>query len=140
MQFGKYLDCIVFNIFPANTKFGHIYLFKANIADRFYWIIVRIEDILKLLLGFPPVPIMTPLVSIPLTLSMGWKLLPPHLCADTETITDLKNHHIKNLHISYLIHPLNIQAELVTFHSNFLQNSALSYLFIDDVIGISQVE
>ena len=66
-------------------------MLKANVSGRFYHIILRPADALKLGLIFPMDNYNKTLVSTPLTLPMGWDNSPPLFCTATETVSDLSN-------------------------------------------------
>jgi hypothetical protein len=91
MQFGKALQRIIEDLVNADPRWGPVYLCKVDIADGFYRVDVRINDIPKLgvvLLSLPSEP---ELIAFPLVLPMGWKNSPPYFCAVTETIADVTN-------------------------------------------------
>jgi hypothetical protein len=65
-------------------------------ADAFYRIWIRAEDIPKLGVLFPASVGEVPMVGFPLMLPMGWKQSPPILTAVTETVGDLANQRLVN--------------------------------------------
>jgi hypothetical protein len=68
-----------------------VYLSKIDIADGFYRIAIRSNDVPKLAIMFPTAEGEEPLVGLPLVLPMGWKQSPPLFTAATETVADLAN-------------------------------------------------
>ena len=54
MQYGHALDRIIRNLVLADPRFGPTHIFKADIADGFYRVNLRIPDIPKLGLVPPP--------------------------------------------------------------------------------------
>ena len=94
MQFGHALDRILRHILLADPRFGPTYLHKIDIADGFYRIAVKVDDIPKLAVIFPSNKGCEPLVAFPLVLPMGWSNSPPAFCAPTDTIADLSNQHL----------------------------------------------
>jgi hypothetical protein len=91
MQFGRTLHRLLQQISMANPRFGPVYMSKLDIADGFYRIPLRVEDIPKLGVVFPKCPGEEQLVAFPLTLPMGWVHLPPFFTAATETGANLAN-------------------------------------------------
>ena len=154
MQFGRALDRILRQIVTANPNLGPISIIKTDISDGFYRVSLRWEDIPKLALSFPHVPGLPPLVALPLRLPMGWKLSPPHFCATTETITDIANRNMKNMHLPTLPHHLSEQANTIDPESystvkpttiprdpnlpTATKPLAASEVFVDDIITIAQ--
>jgi hypothetical protein len=72
------------------------------LADGFYWIQIAPVDIPKLGIVFPTALGNVPLITFPLSLSMGWTSSLLLFCATTETIMDLAN---AALHHTSLPHP-----------------------------------
>jgi hypothetical protein len=64
---------------------------KIDIADGFYRVWVRKEDVPKLGVALPPMPGQPSLVAFPLALPMGWVESPPYFTTFTATICDLSN-------------------------------------------------
>jgi hypothetical protein len=91
MQFGRTLHRLLQQISMANPRFDPVYMSKLDIADGFYRIPLRVEDIPKLGVVFPKCPGEVQLVAFPLTLHMGWVYSPPFFTAATETVADLAN-------------------------------------------------
>ena len=91
MQFGKALQRVIAKIVGADARYGSVHMAKIDIADGFYRIWVRTEDVPKLGVALPQVPGQPPLVAFPLALPMGWVDSPPYLTTLTETICDLSN-------------------------------------------------
>jgi hypothetical protein len=95
VQFGRAMWRIIKHLKHANPNIGPIYMSKIGIADGFYRIWVRAEDIPKLGMLFPSRPGDEPLVGFPLTLPMGWKESPKIFTAATETVADLAKQQIQ---------------------------------------------
>jgi hypothetical protein len=94
MQFGRALERILRQIVQANPKFGPVNLIKIDLADGFYRVWVRTEDIPKLGVSFPQLEGEEPLVAFPLSLPMGWTESPPYFCSVTETVADVANERL----------------------------------------------
>ncbi len=94
MQFGRALDRIISMVVHADPRFGPVQFIKLDIADGFYRVWLRIEDIPKLAVTIPSLPGEAPLVALPLALPMGWTESPPAFCAVTETVADLANERL----------------------------------------------
>ena len=99
MQFGRALERIITQIVKADQRFGPVKFIKIDIADGFYRIWVRAEDIPKLGVAIPHLDGEEPLVAFPLALPMGWTQSPPYFCAMTETVADLANERIAQHHV-----------------------------------------
>jgi len=91
MQFGRALERLIAHIVHSDPRFGPVHFIKIDIADGFYRVWLRLEDIPKLAVTIPNLPGEPPLVALPLALPMGWTQSPPYFCAVTETIADLAN-------------------------------------------------
>jgi hypothetical protein len=91
MQFGHTLERLLSQVVHANPKFGPVHFFKLDIADGFYRVWLRAEDVPILAVSIPALPGEPPLLALPLALPMGWTQSPPAFCAVTETITDHAN-------------------------------------------------
>ena len=91
MQFGHTLDRILREILLCNPDHGAVNLLKIDIADGFYRVHLKPDDIPKLGVVFPTRTGQEPLVALPLVLPMGWKNSPPIFCAATETAADIAN-------------------------------------------------
>lgn len=102
MQFGRALERTIAQVVHSNPKFGPVQFLKIDIADGFYRVWLRLEDVPKLAVAIPSPPgdATGPLVALPLSLPMGWTQSPPAFCAVTETIADVANarlrHHTKS--------------------------------------------
>jgi hypothetical protein len=94
MQFGRTLERLITQVVRADPRFGPVQFIKIDIADGFYRVWVRAEDVPKLGVAFPSLDAKQPLVAFPLVLPMGWTESPPYFCTVTETITDLANERI----------------------------------------------
>jgi len=77
MQFGHTLNRLLHRIVEVDPQNGPIYLSKIDLADGFYRIWLRLQDILKLGVAIPHLPAEGPLVAFPLALPMGWCNSPP---------------------------------------------------------------
>jgi hypothetical protein len=99
MQFGSALERIITQIVKADQRFGPVEFIKIDIADGFYRIWVKAEDIPKLCVAIPNLDSEEPLVAFPLALPMGWTQSPPYFCAMTETVADLANERIAQHHV-----------------------------------------
>jgi hypothetical protein len=96
MQFGTALQRVIESIVNANPRFGPVYLCKVDIADGFYRVGLRTEDIPKLGVIIPALTgTQDQLIAFPLVLPMGWKNSPPYFCAITETVADVTNERIQ---------------------------------------------
>jgi hypothetical protein len=91
MQFGRALLRILQKIAHSDPRLGPVYLSKIDIADGFYRIAIRSNDVPKLAIMLPTAEGEEPLVGLPLVLPMGWKQSPPLFTAATETVADLAN-------------------------------------------------
>ena len=94
MQFGRTLERLIRHIVHSNPKFGPVQLIKIDIADGFYRVWVRLDDVPKLAVAIPHRSPEPPLLALPLALPMGWTQSPPYFCAVTETIADLTNQRL----------------------------------------------
>jgi hypothetical protein len=95
MQFGRTLRRILQAVVYASPRHGPVFLFKLDVADGYYRVGLRPNDIPKLAVTFPAAPGDERILAFPLALPMGWVLSPPYFCAVTETITDLANARAK---------------------------------------------
>jgi hypothetical protein len=77
MQFGNALPRLLRHVIFADPAHGPIQLIKVDIANGFYRIGVRPNDVLKLGVAFPTKPDQLQLVAFPITLPMGWTNSPP---------------------------------------------------------------
>ncbi len=91
MQFGRTLECILWEILFANPAHGPVQIIKLDISDGFYQIGHNIINIPKLGVVFPTLPGDEPLIAFPLVLPMGWTNSPPVFLTATETIADIAN-------------------------------------------------
>jgi hypothetical protein len=89
MQFGRALCRILQQVSDAYPRLGPVHLSKINIADGFYCIWMKAEDVPKHGIMFPTEG--EQLVGFPLVLPMGWMQSPPLFTAATETVADLVN-------------------------------------------------
>ena len=95
MQFGRALQRVCTTVVKANPRYGPVAMAKIDIADGFYLVGLRIEDIPKLGVTLPTLPGSVPLVAFPLALPMGWVESPPYFTALTETACDLANAQLR---------------------------------------------
>lgn len=107
MQFGRALERIITQIVHSNPKYGPVNLIKIDIADGFYRVWVRLEDVPKLAVAVPHKAGEPPLLALPLALPMGWTQSPPYFCAVTETIADLANRRLHQRR--YYPHPHRLE-------------------------------
>jgi hypothetical protein len=89
VQFGKALQRVLQKIWEANPQFGPVHHSKIDIADGFYRVWVRPNDVAKLGVLFPSREGEPPLVALPNVLPMGWRESPPYFSTATETTADL---------------------------------------------------
>ena len=78
IQYGRALDCLIHEIVYADLALDYVYLLKSDVSDGFYCIGLRPEDAAKLGLIFPSGSEEEPMVAIPLTLPMSWKIPHPY--------------------------------------------------------------
>ena len=95
MQFGKALHRLIHNVVEADPTWGPVRFAKIDVADGFYRVILKIQDIPKLGLLFPPDEFGVQRVAFPTVLPMGWVESPPGFCVVTETACDLANMYLK---------------------------------------------
>jgi hypothetical protein len=94
IQFGKALWRALRHLKSANPRLGPVYLSKIDIADSFYRIWVRTNDVPKLGVLFPSTDGEEYLIGFPLDLPMGWTESPKIFTAATETVADLVNNSL----------------------------------------------
>jgi hypothetical protein len=85
MQFGVALLRIFQTIARSDPRLGPVYLSEIYVADAFYCIWIRAEDVPKLGVQLPAENTEEQIVGFPLVLPMGWKQSPPILTVATET-------------------------------------------------------
>ena len=112
MQFGGALPRVLDAIRHADPSHGPVYLSKYDIKDGFYRVFLNAADAPALAVTLPHYDGETPLVAIPLSLTMGWTESPPTFCAITETIADLANaraykHHVAPHRLEHHSTPLD---------------------------------
>ena len=90
MQYGRTLNRVLQDIVFADPALCPVCMLKVDVSDEFYQISLRPADAPKLELLFPGKD-SKELVTVPLTLPMGWKNSPPLFCMATETVADLAN-------------------------------------------------
>ena len=95
MQFGRALERIIRLVVLSNPRFGPVQFMKLDIADGFYRVWLRIDDVPTLAVAIPTLPGEAPMLALPLALPMGWTQSPPAFCAVTETIADLANQRLR---------------------------------------------
>jgi hypothetical protein len=91
MQFGHTLRCIIQRLVYCNPTFGPPLLAKIDLADGYYRVPLSSTAALHLAVLLPSDVPGPPLVTLPLTLPMGWAHSPPFFCAFTETMADIAN-------------------------------------------------
>ena len=96
MQFGGTLPPILWLLCHADLSAGPVYLSKYDITDGFYCMFLKADDALHLAIMMPSYDNETPLLAIPLSLTLGWTNSPPTFCAISETAADLANDCIHN--------------------------------------------
>lgn len=96
MQFGRALQRVLQTIVEADPRSWPVHLAKIDIADGFYRVWLRTQDIPKLLgVVLPTTPGQPDIIAFPLTLPMGWVESPPYFTALTETACDLTNLRVR---------------------------------------------
>jgi hypothetical protein len=110
MQFGRALQRVLQHLKSANPNLGPVYLSKIDIADDFYRIWVRANDVPKLGVLFPTDDGEEYLVGFPLALPMGWTESPKIFTAATETVADLTNMALSS-GAAFGPHHLEVQSE-----------------------------
>lgn len=111
MQFERALQCLLQHIHRANPRLGPVFLSKVDITDGFHRAWLEASNTPKLAVVFPSRENEEPLVGLPLTLPMGWKELPPHFCAATETVADIANQELQR-HTTFPAHWLDDLAKV----------------------------
>ena len=96
MQYGRTLDRLLHKIVFAELSLVCVYLLKADVSDRFYLIGLLPEDAPNLGLIFPNGSDEESIVTIPLTLPMGWNPPPPLLCTATETVVNIVHESLRS--------------------------------------------
>ena len=91
MQFGRALNRVISQTVHSDPRFGPVQFIKIDIADGFYRVWLRAEDVPTLAVSIPSLPGEPPLLALPLALPMGWTQSPPAFCTVTETIADATN-------------------------------------------------
>jgi hypothetical protein len=94
MQFGRALRWVLQQVSDADPRLGPVHLSKIDIADGFYRIWIKAEDVPKLGVMSPSEG--EPLVPPPLVLPMGWMQSLPLFTAAIETVAGLANHQLRN--------------------------------------------
>ena len=152
MQFGRALQRVLQRLYDADPKHGPVYMMKVDVADGFYRVWVRTEDVPKLAIALPQLPGQPKLVAFPVVLPMGWSESPPQFCALTETVADLANESIRQA-VPDRPHRLDALADTtpeptatkpptLSMHHNRLgrHRRPLAYIdvFVDDFLGAAQ--
>jgi hypothetical protein len=94
MQFGRALLRILQKIARSNPRLGPVFLSMIDIADGFYRIAIRSEDVPKLAILFPTEAGYEQLIGLPLVLPIVWKQSPPLFTSASETVADLANNKL----------------------------------------------
>jgi hypothetical protein len=97
IQFGRALRRILSTVHQADTRLGTVFLSKIDIADGFYRIWVNANDVPKLGVVVPTLPVQPKIIDFQLVLPMGWMQSPPLFTAATETVADLANQELHDL-------------------------------------------
>jgi len=156
MQFGHTLERLLTQVVRANPKFGPVHFFKLDVADGFYRVWLRAEDVPILAVSIPALPGEPPLLALPLALPMGWTQSPPAFCAVTETIADHANALLHKQRIFRQPHRLDLLADTLPAHTPAPPTAHMTLLprdpniqhfsrplravdvFVDDFIGVAQ--
>ena len=91
MKYDRTLERLIRKVVIANPELGPVNVLKAYVSDNFYCIGLRPTDTPKLGLVFPSEVEDEGLLSIQLTLPMGWKNLLSIFFTSIETVADLSN-------------------------------------------------
>ena len=91
IQYVQVLDRLIREVGIVEPALGPVYILKEDVSNGFYRIGMQPTDAPNTGLVFPADGIAEELVSIMLTLPMGWNKSPPIFCMATETVTDLAN-------------------------------------------------
>jgi hypothetical protein len=91
MQFCPALLCILQQIACSDPRLGSVFLSKIDIADGFYLVAIRSDNMPKLGIAFPARPGEEPWIGLPLVLPMRWRQSPPMFTATMKTVSDLDN-------------------------------------------------
>jgi hypothetical protein len=94
MQFGRALWRILQQVSDADPRLGPVHLSKIDIADGFYRIAIKADDVPNLGVMFPSEG--EPLIGFPLVFPMGWMQSPLLFTAATETVANLANHNMRD--------------------------------------------
>jgi hypothetical protein len=162
MQFGQALERIICLTVNANPKFGPVNFIKIDLANGFYRVWLKTDDIPKLGVAFPQLEGEEPLFAFPLSLPMGWTESPPYFSAATETVADVANerlfrwrnppkHHLENhtdtppasspaaqVTIAVAASAIHLPATLDPNIAHRQQILASIDIFVDDFIGVAQ--
>ena len=114
MQFGRALQRVLTTVLHADPRYGAVHMAKIDVADGFYRVWVRLDDVPKLGVVLPTAPGTPPLVAFPLALPMGWIESPPYFTAATETICDLANSALHSSESTHLDTPHRLEALAAT--------------------------
>ena len=110
MEYGQVLDCLIREVFIEDPSLVPVHVLKADFSNRFYRIRLRPKDDLNLLFIFPSDGIGEYLVTILITLPMGWKNSTPILCTSMDAVADLDNVDLCCNQLSHK-HKLDVHAE-----------------------------
>ena len=111
MQFGQALQCILHSVRHANPRYGLVYLSKHDVKDGFYRIFLQPSDCPHLSIMLPRYEDEEALITIPMSLTMGWVELPPSFCAMSKTVADLANQWFHSIPTYCSLHGISPQAE-----------------------------
>ena len=112
MQFGQALQRILHSVRHANTYYGPVYLSKHDIKDG---ILSRSSCGRPTALACPScspaVKTRKKLITMPMSLMMGWVESPPSFYAMSKTVANLANQCFQGMPTHCLPHQLSPQAE-----------------------------
>ena len=91
MQFGGALSHILWLLRHADPDEGPVYMAKSDISDGFYRLFLDPDDAPKLAVLMPKYKGEPQLVTVPLSLTIGWVSSPPTFCTASETAADIAN-------------------------------------------------
>ena len=95
MRFGGALQCILNQVLTVESRLGTVYLIKADLADAYMRLLVRMDDVPSVSFLIPNKNTSdTQLVVFHILLLMGYIDSATYFCMATETVTDLANEAI----------------------------------------------
>jgi len=152
MQIGSTMQRLLQHLAYANPAYGPPLMLKLDLSDGYYRVCLSPKAALELAVVILGVPPHRHLVTLPLSLPMGWSHSPPYFCAFTESVADVAN---LTLRMGLLLppHPLEAtsQGHDVPHHTLFspsvmhsptpstsLHPLNVADVYIDDLIGLAQ--